>query len=104
MRYKCPVCFFPDMDSPPSDYMICPCCGTEFGLDDEDVSHAELRMEWAKRNFPWFSTYTARPLGWNPVLQLGISSVSAGASQRGVLVTVRSIVTGETVKVRATAA
>ena len=83
MLYKCPVCFFPDMDSPPSDYMICPCCGTEFGLDDEETSHDQLRMMWVERNFPWFSNYTAPPPGWDPVRQLGVLSVGAGASAHG---------------------
>jgi hypothetical protein len=79
MTYKCPVCFFPEMDSPPSDYEICPCCGTEFGLDDQEKSHDELRQDWIVINHcRWFSNYTAPPDGWDPAHQLGALISPAG--------------------------
>jgi hypothetical protein len=78
MRHQCPVCLYPELDSPPADYTICPCCGTEFGLDDDGVSHAMLREKWVKNGYRWFSNYTQPPRDWNPVKQLGmtIESVS----------------------------
>lgn len=79
---KCPVCNFhdPGMSSPPEAYYICPCCGTEFFLDDEFKSHAELRLEWMARGMPWFSNFTARPDGWDPWKQLGIHTVQNTAT------------------------
>ena len=50
MKYQCPVCFYDDLPYPPADYHICLCCGTEFGNDDKDFSHAQLEgnvdCEW----------------------------------------------------------
>jgi hypothetical protein len=64
----CPVCAYPDMPYPPSDYNICPCCGTEFGNDDAIASVDELRARWIEHGAPWF--YGVSPLGWDAVLQL----------------------------------
>lgn len=68
----CPVCFFPDLEEPPREFSICPCCGTEFGVDDysprgisPDVIHRELRWEWLERGAPWFDAETPRPTGWS---------------------------------------
>jgi hypothetical protein len=70
--HKCPVCFYPAMDSPPLDYMICPCCGTEFGLDDSEMTHDDLRILWVLKQCAWFSTFTNPPINWNPITQLGL--------------------------------
>ena len=69
MNFTCPVCAFA-LNEPPADYAICPCCGTEFGLDDFESSHKELRFNWVARGAQWFSPYTVPPQGWNPLLQL----------------------------------
>ncbi len=53
-RFTCPVCFYPDMEDPPQDGNICPCCGTEFGNDDYAMTHEELRDEWIAEGMPWF--------------------------------------------------
>lgn len=68
MNFRCPVCLYDRLPYPPSDYHICPCCGTEFGNDDADVSHAELRQRWIAAGAPWF--YENPPEAWNPWLQL----------------------------------
>lgn len=68
MRFTCPVCYFPDMHEPPQQYNICECCGTEFGLDDEFRSHAELRLEWLTNGAKWF--FETPPPHWNPYTQL----------------------------------
>ena len=68
MNFVCPVCAFDKMEMPPSNYEICPCCGTEFGNDDEFVSHRVLRERWISRGTPWF--FRQAPPGWNPWFQL----------------------------------
>lgn len=63
---------------PPAAGYICPCCGVEFELDDDEVSHDDLRMLWIVRGRPWFSQATPPPAGWNAILQLeraGFASV-----------------------------
>lgn len=66
--FTCPVCFYDKMPRPPLDYNICPCCGTEFGSDDIDHSHAELRNQWVAGGAKWF--FRQSPSGWNPWGQL----------------------------------
>jgi len=59
---------FPGLPYPPADYHICPCCGTEFGNDDADFSHAQLREMWIAGGAHWFF---GQPSGnWNPWMQL----------------------------------
>jgi len=54
MNFRCPVCLFSEMPYPPSDYNICPRCGTEFGNDDADFTHEELRDHWIMSGANWF--------------------------------------------------
>jgi hypothetical protein len=68
MRYRCPVCMFASMPYPPSNYHICPCCSTEFGNDDSDFSHHQLREMWIATGANWF--FGRAPEHWNPWLQL----------------------------------
>jgi hypothetical protein len=61
------------MPDPPEDYNICPCCGTEFGYDDESKSFAQLRHEWIVGGMRWF--FRQPPPFWDPQLQLaGVNS------------------------------
>lgn len=71
MRYRCPVCFFEDLPYPPRDYHICPCCGTEFGNDDAEVSHRQLREMWIANGANWF--FGEPPEDWSPWHQLAES-------------------------------
>jgi hypothetical protein len=64
----CPVCFYPALPYPPRDYHICPCCGTEFGNDDDDMTHAELRQQWIDNGARWF--FRTPPIGWSAAKQL----------------------------------
>ncbi len=66
----CPVCGYDNLTHPPKDYMICPCCGTEFGYDDFTATHEELRQEWMSNGCQWFSSRVLAPTGWDPVAQL----------------------------------
>lgn len=68
--YICPVCGYGGLLAPPRDYHICPCCGTEFDLDDFEVSHAELRVAWISEGCKWWSTRTEPPEGWDLKAQL----------------------------------
>ena len=70
MRYICPVCGYDELIAPPSDFMICPSCGTEFGYDDALTSHEELRSRWVAAGAKWWSTDTPPPPDWSPSAQL----------------------------------
>jgi hypothetical protein len=52
----------------PNNYHICPCCSTEFGNDDAEFSHNQLREMWIAGGANWF--FNRPPTGWNPWLQL----------------------------------
>jgi hypothetical protein len=66
----CPVCGYRGLEEPPADFVICPCCGTEFGYDDFGTSHEDLRTQWIRAGARWFSDYTRPPRDWNPYAQL----------------------------------
>jgi hypothetical protein len=63
------------MPHPPIDYNICPCCGTEFGLDDVELTHAELRLRWLSNGALWFSDELRPQLTWNPFVQLAMADL-----------------------------
>ncbi|MBB6401913.1 transcription elongation factor Elf1 [Methanococcus maripaludis] len=71
-KYICPVCGYDklleepyDKDKNPS-YEICPCCGFEFGFDDEDQGHTfeEYREKWIENGMEWFDK-SKKPLNWD---------------------------------------
>ena len=68
MKYRCPVCMFASLPYPPVNYHICPCCSTEFGNDDSDFSHKQLREMWIADGANWF--FGRPPAHWNPWTQL----------------------------------
>ena len=75
--YTCPVCGYPGLDSPPyrdglAFWDICPSCGTEFGNNDANRTHEQLREAWIAKGMPWWSTSPRdpRPEGWDPAAQL----------------------------------
>lgn len=70
MSHQCPVCGFSALFAPPADFEICPCCGTEFGYDDDRYSHLQLRSRWMARGAPWFSRANPSPANWSPLAQL----------------------------------
>ena len=65
----CPVCGYEMADGPRS-FNICPSCGTEFGLHDENSSIEALRIWWLSTGPRWFSRVVPQPEGWNPTIQL----------------------------------
>lgn len=78
MTYTCPVCGYPRLTEPPrgtnggGSYEICPCCGFQFGYDDDDagITFSEWRARWIENNMAWWSGSQARPDGWDPAQQL----------------------------------
>jgi hypothetical protein len=68
--HTCPVCGYNELEDPPEPGTVCPCCGTEFGYDDEDLSTAELRGRWIRDGARWWSPEVPAPPGWEPVAQL----------------------------------
>jgi hypothetical protein len=70
MNYLCPICGYDRLEAPPIDFQICPSCGVEFGNDDFEVSHLELRSRWWAKGCPWFSRFVLQPPNWDPLAQL----------------------------------
>ena len=72
-HHVCPVCGYPRLAEPPrgasggGSYEICPSCGFQFGVDDDDkgISFAQWRAEWLAKGAPWSSQGIARPQTWN---------------------------------------
>jgi hypothetical protein len=71
--FTCPVCFYDKMPDAPESYNICPCCGTEFGTDDEERTPAQLREYWISSGAKWF--YQDAPPTWNAWFQLSMAGV-----------------------------
>ncbi len=78
MSNTCPVCRFPGLTEPPrsksggASFEICPCCGFQFGVsdDDEGVTYVAWRRRWKDAGMRWFSKGRRSPAGWDPVAQL----------------------------------
>lgn len=70
MHPNCPVCGFADMPYPPVPYKVCPCCATEFGVDDRKTTHQSLRQAWVKAGMPWFSDIRFPAKDWSAARQL----------------------------------
>jgi predicted RNA-binding Zn-ribbon protein involved in translation (DUF1610 family) len=76
-RFTCPVCGYPDLCDEPrpavggGSYEICPSCGFQFGVSDEDrgFSFEGWRSSWIEHGMPWSSGNVA-PVGWDPADQL----------------------------------
>lgn len=77
-NHKCPVCGFdhlkeaPRSESDGGSFEICPACGFQFGVsdDDDDISYEEWREDWVERGMEWSSKGIAKPEGWDPAALL----------------------------------
>ncbi len=77
MNHTCPVCGYSKLQEAPrsksggGSYEICPSCGFQFGVsdDDEGFTYQSWRAQWEKEGMKWSST-TKRPKGWDPKKQL----------------------------------
>lgn len=79
--HVCPVCGYEKMLRPPASGYICPCCGVQFELDDDELSHRELRRRWIEHGMAWFSRATVPPVNWNPIIQLNDAGHEADLTQ-----------------------
>ena len=72
MKHTCPVCGFPGLAEAPrgtgggGSFEICPSCGFQFGVSDDDqgVTYDQWRGNWRKGGMQW-SSKTAPPRNWD---------------------------------------
>ncbi len=72
--HTCPVCGYPKLSEAPKapsgggSYEICPSCGFQFGVDDDDrgLSYAQGREKWLAKGGGWWSKSTSKPEDWTP--------------------------------------
>ena len=87
MNSVCPVCGFPSLNAPPhsvgggASNEICPSCGYEHGVDDEDkgISHAAARDAWQRGGMRWSSKGQPQPKAWKPEQQVATVTPKDGA-------------------------
>lgn len=70
MKYKCPVCGYDNLASPPRNSTICPSCLTEFDYNDVGNSYEELRTDWIVAGARWESGVIPQPPNWSYEKQL----------------------------------
>lgn len=78
MAHTCPVCCYPALREPPrsptggASYEICPSCGFQFGVSDDDggIPYTQWRALWKKRAMRWASAGIPAPPRWDPIAQL----------------------------------
>lgn len=68
--FTCTVCGYNKLNRPPVDWLICPCCRTQFGYSDVGRDLQTLRAEWIHNGALWGSKRLDAPAGWNPYFQL----------------------------------
>ncbi|MEP6851245.1 MAG: hypothetical protein ABJA87_01045 [bacterium] len=77
--FTCPVCGYPGLFELPwsadngGSYEICPSCGFEFGVTDDDLGFTwdGWRERWIQRGMPWETSGDRRPPPfWHPGEQL----------------------------------
>lgn len=72
MPYSCLVCAYPKLKEPPhsasggGSYEICPACGYQYGVDDDDrgITPAQWRATWVKNGAKWSSAAIKPFKGW----------------------------------------
>ncbi|WP_154890075.1 hypothetical protein [Longibaculum muris] len=77
MKYICPICGYDKLLEPPYDeynnpsYEICPCCGFEYGFDDQDQNFDFIayRENWLLSGAKWFLPQE-KPDNWDLSAQL----------------------------------
>lgn len=77
MNFVCTVCGYDKLDEPPYDdknrgnFDICPCCGFQFGVDDDDKGYTfkAYRDSWIGKGAKWFQP-DLKPENWNLENQL----------------------------------
>ena len=102
-EYVCPCCGYPGLDVPPyanmppppwpyhpdppycvhygdPSYDVCPCCGFEFGNDDDPgtapgVTFDHYRNEWIAQGYHWFDIKKC-PAKWSLAEQLRSAGIA----------------------------
>jgi hypothetical protein len=77
MNHKCPVCGYPKLTEAPrtraggGSYEICPSCGFQFGVSDDDggFTYEQWREKWRDAGMKWSSNQKV-PVDWDPETQL----------------------------------
>ena len=77
-RHFCLVCGYDGLRAAPIDENgivnseICPCCGYQFGYDDQQrgISYEAARNRWIGAGMPWFSQSVTKPRTWDGSAQL----------------------------------
>jgi hypothetical protein len=77
MKHTCPVCGYPKLQEAPrlpgggGSYEICPSCGFQFGVSDEDrgFTYEQWRARWKADGMKW-SSKQEPPRDWDPAVQL----------------------------------
>jgi hypothetical protein len=78
----CPVCAYPHLAEPArsksggGSYEICPSCGFQFGVDDDDkgITFDQWRAKWLADGARWSSKGIAMPKGWDGEKQVAALS------------------------------
>jgi hypothetical protein len=76
--HSCPVCAYPKLQEPPhapsggGSYEICPSCGFQFGVDDDDkgTTFEQARERWVAGGMKWSSKGIPAPKAWDGAKQL----------------------------------
>jgi hypothetical protein len=74
----CLVCGYPGLEEPPrapsggGSYEICPSCGFQYGVDDDDrgTDYVKARAAWVGRGSAWWSRGQTAPADWDAGRQL----------------------------------
>ncbi len=77
MNHRCPVCGYPGLEEKPrtsaggGSFEICPSCGFQFGVTDDDrgFTYEQWREFWRAEGLPW-SSQQPEPANWDPEQQL----------------------------------
>ena len=91
MRHLCPVCGFPGLTETPrsrsggGSYEICPSCGFEFGVSDDDLGHTyeSWRAAWLAKGMKWSSRGQKPPAAWDPAQQVAAIASAKPAKAGG---------------------
>ena len=83
--HPCPVCAYPKLNEAPhapsggGSYEICPSCGFQFGVDDDDkgITYEQARERWVQGGMTWHSKGTPKPKDWDGRQQLAALPASA---------------------------
>lgn len=86
----CLVCGYPKLKEPPrapsggGSYEICPCCGFQYGVDDDDkgITVTVARKRWIDGGMKWSSRGQPVPKLWKPQEQLAMLTTPVKSKRR----------------------